>query len=554
MIGLIEQLILHRKINNFDYFNHLLLIYSILTFFTCLVLLIVSVFHWPEPNKPQKSSFLDKKLIVAVSLAVTSMLLGYFNLDYGHNWGGDFSQYIAQAMAIADGKVGLQIQNSAFIIENSFLGLGPITYPWGTPLLISPLYMLFGLDLFMFKMIGVLTFGIFVFTIYHFFLKRFGEINSVLLTLLFSVNSAFILYTNQILSDLPFLLLSTLGVIILQRFLLMESQRNQRLFGFLFGAAAAFSFQIRTNGILLILTLASLHILLLLNRLFKKSVYLQKLTKNYSKPCFIAHIIPYITFVSISLAFHYFLPGGGGYHINYISLIDVKTVLSNILYYGNLLSGFFPGPIISYLFYAGSLVCFVYGLLRYYQENLPAVIYSLGTISLLILWPIKQGFRFLFPMIPFYILFAAYGGKSLLLKVSPKSKRLVKLILIYICVLLFATTAVSAYQNLSNNRTADYGAFSTDAVETYHYIRENTMASDVIVFQKPRVLYLNTNRLGFALSDDMSKIWDADYILCSNEDNYKERIDSIQKTESDIIFDLVYSNSKFELFEIKTND
>ena len=57
----------------------------------------------------------------------------------GHDWGGDFSEYIAQAKSISEG----------YDFPGKFVGTyGSFIYPWGFPLLLSPIYSLFGLNIF----------------------------------------------------------------------------------------------------------------------------------------------------------------------------------------------------------------------------------------------------------------------------------------------------------------------------------------------------------------------------------------------------------------------
>ena len=103
-------------------------------------------------------------------LSALAMILSALMLYDGHNWGGDFSQYIAQAIAFAEGKIPLWRENQAYIVDNSpfQIPLAPYIAPWGTSLLLAPIYKIFGFNLIAFKMLSVLCYGAFVFVFYKF--------------------------------------------------------------------------------------------------------------------------------------------------------------------------------------------------------------------------------------------------------------------------------------------------------------------------------------------------------------------------------------------------
>ena len=95
---------------------------------------------------------------VCLMTGVFSLLFVLFILDGGNNWGGDFSEYIAQARAIVTGTIDVQVRNNAYIIENSPPFLGDVVYPWGFPFLLAPFYALFGKNLFFLKLPVLLCF------------------------------------------------------------------------------------------------------------------------------------------------------------------------------------------------------------------------------------------------------------------------------------------------------------------------------------------------------------------------------------------------------------
>ena len=104
-------------------------------------------------------SFLAKKQIwvlkylPVIFLIGTAFLFHLLTLFSGHDWGGDFAQYIAQARNIATGK---PFGESGYIY-NPDNPIAPITYPPVFSLLLVPVYMYFGLNLYAMKMVILLA-------------------------------------------------------------------------------------------------------------------------------------------------------------------------------------------------------------------------------------------------------------------------------------------------------------------------------------------------------------------------------------------------------------
>ena len=92
-----------------------------------------------------------KKYLFLIFFLILSAVAQILMWSTGHNWGGDFSAYIMQAISLTDGTVQEFIEQNSFTIYESSITLGPVTYPWGFSLLLSPLFLSFGLDIIVFK-------------------------------------------------------------------------------------------------------------------------------------------------------------------------------------------------------------------------------------------------------------------------------------------------------------------------------------------------------------------------------------------------------------------
>lgn len=79
---------------------------------------------------------------IAIVCSVVSFLLCLLVIYDGKSWGGDYSQYFAQARAIATGTTDEWYEKNMFIIDNSSV-IGSDVYPWLLALLLVPVYLIF---------------------------------------------------------------------------------------------------------------------------------------------------------------------------------------------------------------------------------------------------------------------------------------------------------------------------------------------------------------------------------------------------------------------------
>ena len=69
-------------------------------------------------------------------------------------------------------------------------------------------------------------------------------------------------------------------------------------------------------------------------------------------------------------------------------------------------------------------------------------------------------------------------------------------------------------------------AYSLGSLEMYDYVKKEIPEEKMIAFMKPRVMYLNTGRVGFCptMNNDIHTLADADYyIVCGGLYNAEEQ-------------------------------
>ena len=157
---------------------------------------------------------------MVVSVIAISFVLFATALREGHDWGGDYAQYLLHAQAILD---GLPYAPPPGYVDNPFLPLIPPAYPPVLPVAYVGLLAVFGLNFVALKMLTVLsiTMGLFI---YWRFLRPSLSPSAALGALAFLAFSPYMLkFSNKILSDIPYIVVSIATILAGERFFRKKS-------------------------------------------------------------------------------------------------------------------------------------------------------------------------------------------------------------------------------------------------------------------------------------------------------------------------------------------
>lgn len=472
-------------------------------------------------------------------------------LDGGNDWGGDFSEYIAQARSLCEGTVELQVARNSYIIANSPPLTGDNAYPWGTPLLLAPFYALFGKNLFFLKLPMCLAFVGAVFFLNGLFRMHFRAFQAELLTLMVAANPVYACAVNTPLSDIPFLCCAAFALLCLEK--LFSSGQKQLRWGIGAGIGAFLACLVRTNGIVFPCVLLAMHGLLLAARTERAGKLLHAAGfGGFARPEPIAHAAPYAVFLLLAALERAWLPHGTA-HVACLGLVTPESIRANCRWYFFLAKAFFPDG--GTLLHAVALPLFLYGFLRHCFRKPVLSLYLGASLGIVVLWPARQGFRFLFPVMPALLVFAGSGIRDCLAKVRNARATHAALVLEMILLLLSGThLAMRAARNLDGYYVAhnDYGAYSREARDVYDFVKARTPEDARIVFFKPRVLHLETGRLGFR-TDDPGRLRNADYLLLAADDTAGDSIGCDIETNPPPAtppLEKVYENPRFTLYRI----
>ena len=511
-----------------------------------------------------------KKAISSTFLFVllgTSFLLSWYGLTKGHNWGGDFSAYIMQAKSVWQGKPSDFLQTNRFTIEKSTRVFGPIAYPWGFPVLLAPFYGYFGLNILALKSLNIIFYLIFLIILWFGFHRYHSYFWGVILVCLFAFNPYFLNFMNNVLSDIPFLVFSTLSILLIGR-VVIQKQRFVSDIGdqILLGVLIAISFTIRSQGLLILAALGATQIIeVAKNTISNQRDNAGKITRANNNlfrrllsrsPNLWIFILPHASFLVVILFWRGLFPEGGSSHILLLDKVTFGLIIGHIKYYITLPATFFTGVFGEQVLYGASIPLSIVGIFRRRKYDYHIFIYGIITISLLIVWPLTEGLRFLFPLLPFYLSFAITGlEKCHYIKHGP-FKLPWKLVcvcpVLVVLILFFRFSVINASNNIENHRMESTGPYLSTSQDLFSFISNNTENDSIIIFRKPRVMSLFSNRRSVMI-DQMDTLTIGDY-LCISISNDK----SSQIENSDVVsliengrINLIYQNKDFQLFRIK---
>lgn len=502
----------------------------------------------------QCTSIAADKAVMIICSACT-FFVAILTIDGGQGWGGDFAEYIAQARAICTGTVAEQVRNNTFIIKNS-TPLGPETYPWGFPLMLAPVYALFGENLFALKIPGVLCFVMFAVYCYKLMRKSFGIFVSFIVTMCFAINRHMLGMANGLYADMAFLGMSTTAVYYLTSLFDTNNKENSRKNQIAIGALAGFfmfcASSIRPNGIALLCTLFAMHILIFVRKSKSIDVLLFRIGMPHpARFCPTAHILPYFIFAVGIIAISILFPTQAKAHTDFLRTITRQSICRNAIYYAHISKTLFPfSADFSAELYGIFVLFFIYGFCRHLMRHAHLMIcsiYIVCTLAIYILWPFLQGIRFIFPILPLCTIFVGLGIHDAAAALSGKT-RAAMTIAGLILMISYAKNLPSGSIIYGQKRNK-YGAYTDETAAIYKYLREYTKPSDIVIFIKPRVLYLETGRLGFQ-TEDISRLKEANYLLLlRNSYGFDYDIESQYPTESKAL-QLVMEGKSLKLYKI----
>ena len=128
--------------------------------------------------------------LIALALCIVIFLLGYINLDNNCNWGDDYAAYMADGIAMAEGRYDEQIRLNVILRSGRLVDKqSEHVHVFGYPLLLAAVNHISGFDtrefsnLFLYKLPSLISFSVMAGVYYLFLRKRLGTAMAFLMTL-----------------------------------------------------------------------------------------------------------------------------------------------------------------------------------------------------------------------------------------------------------------------------------------------------------------------------------------------------------------------------------
>jgi len=341
-----------------------------------------------------------------------------------------------------------------------------------------------------------------------------------------------------ILSDIPFLAFSTLSLVLIER--LPRPPRSSGAAGVAAGAAIFMAFFLRTNGVLLLAPL----LLCLLSAAWPD----WRLALKKAWPAL-------LTFSVLAGLQAVLFPGGQGSYLSHFRLFSFPNLLDNIGYYLWLPAATFdrvPGGVLLYPLLA---IFALISLSKHWRRDAALHVYALLTVLLFIIWPERQGLRFIYPVLPVLFISAFDGLRLVIARLKPgwqaRALGLMRVFWGAVILVCLGVSAYSAYQVMAGGREIN-GPFDTYSKQMYAFISEKTPTKSVIIFMRPRALRLFTDRESFMTQrcEDLVK---GDFVVLHLKMDGNGQIppEQIGSCNPALKLETAYQNKRFVVYQIE---
>jgi len=402
-------------------------------------------------------------LVAAVYLAT---------LSPGHDFvNDDFAAYVMHAANLAEGRPYTSIH---YVANPQALWLAPSNgYPPVYPMLLAPVYKMFGLNLRALKIVAVLCFVLFLAMFERLSRAMLPPVMGVCALLLMACHPIFWDQREYILSEFPYLLFSFAALLVMREtYRDLEPEESRIGPALLLSVLLYCGYGTRSIGIALLVALVVADLIK-----FKRPSRFMMTAAAGTVLLIVAQTIVITS------------PAG------YISAIKFspRMILDHVMFYGKTLSYVWQNgyskrvQIVFALIFTGLAV---FGFARkLWKERTAQEFYLLGYVAILIVWSAEIGLRGLLPIVPLYFLYGLEPFSRLLERSSRVAQRGAIAFLLIFC----GATYAGEYRRESQLQP-EADVTDPTARELFSFLQENTEPSEVIIFSKPRSLALFTNR------------------------------------------------------------
>jgi 4-amino-4-deoxy-L-arabinose transferase-like glycosyltransferase len=394
----------------------------------------------------------------------------------GLPWMDDYAQYLMHAINIARGR---PYAVPGYIYNPAYPYTGPAVYPPVFPLVLAPIYRLFGLDLRVMKGLLITAFCGFVFLIFLLFRRRLGGRAALAAAALTGLNPVFWDFKDNLYPDFLFLFFAFCAMHV------FDKARDREKAGARWLPAAL------ASGLLLYLAYGTRTVGALLAAAFLAA----DLARGRGRPSRTL-LCSGAAALACALAQNALVPSGAGYLVEALSWLNGLPlrvmVLGNAATYSGLLASLFDNayfPPAAWALCAASALLAAAGYYARAREEfgVPEA-YTALNLAFLLFCPLTDGARYGFPLIPLLAYYAFLGWRALAARLKPPGRAWAVLLPALVALSYAGVYWRAPYGGLRG------GATGPQARELFAFISARTAPGDVVVFRKPRSLLFFTGR------------------------------------------------------------
>ncbi|MCR8915750.1 hypothetical protein FDP08_03780 [Marinobacter panjinensis] len=435
--------------------------------------------------------------VVFAILALAAFYL--LTLVDGQNWSGDFSLYILHAQNLVEGRHYL---DTGYLLNPVSKFVGPYGYPPVFPLLLAPVYAVFGLDQEMLKWVAVASFCISLWLAAKIFERYLEQRWVFFLILVIGLNPYLWDFTNLIRADFTFTVFCYLSLFFMLFFLDADRDKPEGpgrkiTASILIGCSMYLAYGTREIGVVLPLTLLTFDIvcrrrisLVSIGALgiFALFAWLQNLWFSTSFiPAYVEENLKNLIGDQAASA-----------DLNHLNFVDLNPgrILDRIIGYRWALERFWPPSSSSVINTLNALLFNVFSLLAVcgfiqalFRRITVLEIFLGGYIAVLLLFGAPSTIRYLIPIFPFFLFYGFLFCQQTIFPWLPRLKYAVAGVY-FLLLAMISLPVMSSMEYLQLER----GITHPDAKAMFRFIRDETETDDTIVFIKPRIMALMTQR------------------------------------------------------------
>lgn len=387
----------------------------------------------------------------------------------GQYWDDDFALYILHAKNLAEGRA---YSNTGYIYNPSYPWLGPESYPPGFPALLAPVYRTFGLALGPMKVLVVLLLGAALAVVFFYLAGELPFWWAFAATAVIGLNPFVSEFKDAVVSEIPFVFFVWASLLLVRVYTArMEPDGRAPLRPWLVvGLFLFFSTATRSLGIVLLPSLVGYHLLRF---------------RRITRASLVAVAVGFALYEIQDLLIHPTL--------TYSDQLRGRGLwlFRNIAYYTSSLAEFWASgslPALHRVLTIGLLVLAALGFARRCRRPSMLELFTPLYVGAILLWPASGGTRYVLPVFPAWILYAALGVLWLR-EWRPSVGRGLAAAL---------ALAIGSSYLLKYGRT-DFGPMregveTPGATDLFRFLRDETPPDSVLIVRRPRALALYTGR------------------------------------------------------------